>query len=129
MKKTLIAASAVAVLGAAALTGCSSSSPGADAGPVTITYSNFISNGGNEKNLKAIVAAFEKENPGITVNVQTAAYADYFTKLQTDLAAGTQADVFDVDAGNFANIQASGVLAPLTGVDASTYRTDRKSVV
>lgn len=123
MKKSLIAASVVTLVGAAALTGCSSSSPGGDSGPVTITYSNFISNGGNEDNLKTIVAAFEKENPGITVDVQTAAYADYFTKLQTDLAAGTQADVFDVDAGNFANIQASGALAAMSGVDASKYRT------
>lgn len=123
MKKTLVAASAVAILGAAALTGCSPSSSGDESGPVTITYSNFISNGGNENNLKTIVEAFEKENPGITVDVQTAAYADYFTKLQTDLAAGTETDVFDVDAGSFANIQANGVLSEMSGVDDSKYRT------
>lgn len=123
MKKTLIAAGGVVILGAAALTGCSSSGDGDASGPVTITYSNFISNGGNEANLTTIVDAFEKENPDITVNVQTAAYADYFTKLQTDLAAGTEADVFDVDAGSFANIQANGVLAEMTGVDDTKYRT------
>ncbi|WP_454115758.1 ABC transporter substrate-binding protein [Microbacterium aurum] len=123
MKKATIAAGTVAILGATVLTGCSSSSSGDDSGPVTITYSNFISNGGNEDNLKTIVDAFEKDNPDITVDVQTAAYADYFTKLQTDLAAGTEADVFDVDAGSFANIQANGVLSEMTGVDDSKYRT------
>lgn len=123
MKKTLITAGTVAILGTAALTGCSSSPAADDSGPVTITYSNFISNGGNEDNLKTIVDAFERDNPDITVDVQTAAYADYFTKLQTDLAAGTEADVFDVDAGSFANIQANGVLAEMTGVDDSKYRT------
>lgn len=123
MKKAIIAAGTVAILGATVLTGCSSSSSGDDSGPVTITYSNFISNGGNEDNLKTIVDAFEKDNPDITVDVQTAAYADYFTKLQTDLAAGTEADVFDVDAGSFANIQANGVLSEMTGVDDSKYRT------
>lgn len=123
MKKTLIAAGGVVILGAAALTGCSSSGDGDASGPVTLTYSNFISNGGNEANLTTIVDAFEKENPDITVNMQTAAYADYFTKLQTDLAAGTEADVFDVDAGSFANIQANGVLAEMTGVDDTKYRT------
>lgn len=123
MKKAIIAAGTVAILGTAVLTGCSSSSSGDDSGPVTITYSNFISNGGNEDNLKTIVEAFEKDNPDITVDVQTAAYADYFTKLQTDLAAGTEADVFDVDAGSFANIQANGVLSEMTGVDDSKYRT------
>lgn len=126
MKKTLIATASVAALAAISLTGCSST--GGDSGDsgdgdVTITYSNFISNGGNEENLQTIVDAFEKENPGITVDVTTSAYADYFTKLQTDLAAGTAADVFDVDAGSFANIQASGSLAELTDVDSAAYRT------
>ena len=41
-------------------------------------------------------------NPGITVDVTTLAYADYFTALQTDLAAGTVADVFDIEYANFA---------------------------
>lgn len=127
MNKTAIAAGSVAILTAVALTGCASSSGDAggatDSGPVTITYSDFISNGGNEKNLQSIVDAFQKDNPNITVKVTTSDYANYFTKLQTDLAAGTQADVFDVDTGSFANIQASDVLAPLKGVDAAKYRT------
>ena len=112
MKKTVIATASFALVAAVGLTGCSGSSGGgASSGPVTITYSNFISNGGNEKNLDKIVKAFEKDNPNITVKVTTSAYADYFTKLQTDLAAGTESDVFDVDAGSFANIQAAGSLA------------------
>lgn len=129
MKKAIVATTSVALLAAVGLTGCSSSGDsggdggGGDSGPVTITYSNFISNGGNEKNLQKIVDAFENDNPDITVKVTTSAYADYFTKLQTDLAAGTQADVFDVDAGSFANIQANGVLAELDGVDDAKYRT------
>lgn len=122
MKKALIAVASAGALVAVGLTGCSSGG-GSDSGPVTITYSNFISNGGNEKNLQKIVDAFEKANPDITVKVTTTDYANYFTKLQTDLSAGTQADVFDVDAGSFANIQANGVLAALDGVKASDYRT------
>lgn len=127
MKKTLIATTSIAIVATLALSGCSSSgddgNSGDDSGPVTITYSNFISNGGNEENLQKIVDAFEDENPDITVEVTTSAYADYFTKLQTDLAAGTEADVFDLDAGGFPNIQASGSLAELTDVDDSLYRT------
>jgi len=123
MNKSILAAGTVAILTAVVLTGCSSGSSDDSSGPVTITYSNFISNGGNEENLQAIVDAFQKENPDITVEVTTSAYSDYFTKLQTDLAAGTQSDVFDLDGGSFANIQANGVLAPLDGVDASKYRT------
>jgi multiple sugar transport system substrate-binding protein len=122
MKKAILATATVGALAVVGLTGCSASG-GSSSGPVTITYSNFISNGGNEKNLQKIVDAFQKANPDIKVKVTTTAYTDYFTKLQTDLSAGTQADVFDVDAGSFANIQSNGVLAALDGVKSSDYRT------
>jgi len=108
--------------------GTSSASPSASqsaqAEPVTITYSNFISNGGNEDNLSAIVDAFEAENPTITVDVRTLPYGDYFTALQTDLAGGTEADLFDIEYANYTSYQANGVLAPLDGVDASAYKPD-----
>jgi len=120
-KLAATAALAVAALATVGMSGCSAS--GSDGGKTTITYSNFISNGGNEKNLATIVSAFEKANPDITVKVSTTDYANYFTKLQTDLSAGTQSDVFDVDLGSYGNLQADGVLAPLDGVDAKAYRT------
>ena len=103
-----------------------SESPAATAAPepVTITYSNFISNGGNEENLDKIVKAFEADNPGITVDVTTLPYADYFTALQTDLAGGTASDVFDIEFANYAAYQANGVLAPLPGVDAGVYQAN-----
>ena len=119
----------IAIVGLVA--GCSSSpsddaSSGptdpAAAAPVTITYNNFISNGGNEENMAAIVAAFEKDNPGITVDVTTFPYGDYFTALQTDLVAGTQADVFDIEFANYRSYVESGVAAPIQGVDTSVYR-------
>ncbi|WP_026556336.1 ABC transporter substrate-binding protein [Arthrobacter sp. 35W] len=91
-------------------------------GKVTIKYSNFVSNGGHEKDLDAIVQAFQKENPNITVQVTTLPYKDYATALQTDLAAGTQADAFDIEYANLATYVNSGVLAPLDGVDDTKYR-------
>lgn len=111
------------------LAGCSGSAPagggtdgGGDAGPVTITYTNFISNGGNEENLAAIVDAFEAENEDVTVEVTTMPYADYFTALQTDLAGGTVSDVFDIEYANYKAYQASGVLAPLKDADTAPYQ-------
>jgi len=119
MKRLPIAIGIVAV-GALTLAGCSA--PAEDDGPVTITYTNFISNGGNEENLQKIVDAFEEENPDITVDVTTLPYGDYGTALQTDLAAGTQSDVFDLEYANYAEFQANGVLAPLSVSDPSVYR-------
>ncbi|TQK18648.1 carbohydrate ABC transporter substrate-binding protein (CUT1 family) [Microbacterium sp. SLBN-154] len=107
------------------LTGCAAGSTGGSDGGsenVTISYTNFISNGGNEENLQTIVDAFEEENAGITVEVTTLPYADYATALQTDVAAGTVSDVFDIEYGGFAEYQANGVLAELDVEDPSVYR-------
>lgn len=101
------------------LTGCTAP---ADSGPVTISYSNFISNDGNEENLQRIVDAFEAENPDITVEVTTLPYGDYGTALQTDLAAGSVSDVFDIEYANYAQYQANGVLAPIEVANADAYK-------
>ncbi len=120
MNRTLFTAVGIAGVAALAMTGCA---PTGDAdGTVTITYTNFISNGGNEENLQTIVDAFEKENPDITVDVTTLPYGDYGTALQTDLAAGTVSDVFDIEYANYAQYQANGVLAPLEVANPGAYR-------
>ena len=115
----------VVLVGALAVsfTACSTTpgDPGSDE-QVTITYSNFISNDVAEENLATIVAAFEEKNPGIKIAVKTLPYSDYFTALQTDIAAGTVADVFDIEYANYATYQANGVLAPLNGVDTAAYQ-------
>jgi multiple sugar transport system substrate-binding protein len=121
MKRTILAAAALAGAAALSLSGCAAQSGGEDAA-VTITYSNFISNAGNEENLQAIVDAFEEENPGITVEVTTLPYGDYFTALQTDLAAGDVADVFDIEYANYTQYQADGVLAPIEVAEPGSYR-------
>jgi len=120
MNRTLITAVGAAGIIALAVTGCTPAAD--DSGAVTITYTNFISNGGNEENLQTIVDAFEKENPEITVEVTTLPYGDYGTALQTDLAAGTQSDVFDLEYANYAEFQANGVLAPLEVAAPDAYR-------
>lgn len=130
------AGAGIAAALALTLVGCSSTDPASDtptasAGSdspaaeqdVTVSYTNFISNAGNEENLQAIVDAFEAENPGVTVEVTTLPYSDYFVALQTDLAGGTVADVFDIEYANYAAYQDSGVLAELDGVDAGLYQS------
>jgi multiple sugar transport system substrate-binding protein len=120
MNRTLVAIAAVAGASALVLSGCAATAE--DSGPVTITYTNFISNDGHEADLQTIVDAFEKENPDITVEVTTLPYGDYGTALQTDLAAGTVADVFDIEYSNYASYQANGVLAPIEVANPDAYR-------
>lgn len=120
MNRKLLALAAIA--GATALVAGCTQAPAEESGPVTITYTNFISNDGNEENLQTIVDAFEEQNPNITVDVTTMPYGDYFTALQTDTAAGTLSDVFDMEYGNYPSLQANGVLAPIEVANPDAYR-------
>ena len=58
--------------------------------PVTLSYFTFSAAPDHLEDLDAIVAAFEEENPNITIEVQTAAYADYFTSCRPQIAGGTR---------------------------------------
>jgi len=89
---------------------------------VTITYMNFSANDGQEETLAKMVEAFEAENPGIKVQVETIPYADYFTKLQTAVAGGSEADAYELNFENFVTYAANGVLAELSGVPAEVYK-------
>lgn len=87
--------------------------------PVTITYCNFNSSGGNEETLAKMVAAFEAEHPDIKVEVETIGYDDYFTQMQTRVAGGTAPDCYELNIENFAAYANKGLLAPIAGVDVS----------
>ena len=90
-----------------------------DAEPVTITYCNFNSSGGNEETLAKMVAAFEAEHPNIKVEVETIGYDDYFTQMQTRVAGGTAPDCYELNIENFAAYANKGQLAEISGVDVS----------
>ncbi|GAA4888580.1 sugar ABC transporter substrate-binding protein [Tessaracoccus lubricantis] len=89
---------------------------------VSVHYMNFSANGGHEADLQAIADAFTAENPDIALTLETVPYADYFTKLQTAVAAGTAGDAFELNYENFVTYREAGALAPLDGVDASLYK-------
>lgn len=129
-RQRMVATFASGVALALTLTACAQGSatrsdPVADstsAGPTTVRYMNFSANDGHEADLTAIVAAFETANPGITVQVETIPYADYFTKLQTAVAGGTASDAFELNYENFVTYATNGTLAELTGVDSGAYK-------
>lgn len=92
--------------------------PSADQ-PVTITYSNYNASGGNEETLQKMYEAFHEEHPNITVEIETIAYNDYFTQLQTRVSGGTAPDCYELNIENFAAYANKGALAEITGVDFS----------
>lgn len=90
----------------------------------TIRYFTFSAAPDHVEDLDAIVQAFQAENPGITVEVETAPFADYFTLLQADLAGGAAPDVFELNYENFVAFAANGTLLDLTdkvSADAPYY--------
>jgi multiple sugar transport system substrate-binding protein len=91
--------------------------PSGDA--VTIKYFTFSAAPDHLADLDTIVKGFEADNPNITIDVQTAAYADYFTALQTQVGGGSAPDTFELNYESFVTYQASGALLDLT-----PYTTD-----
>ncbi|MGW6200926.1 ABC transporter substrate-binding protein [Kribbella sp. NPDC055110] len=116
----------VGLTAALALTACGQGSAtkqaAAPAGKSVVRYMNFSANDGHEKDLTAIVDAFQTANPDITVQVETVPYADYFTKLQTAVAGGTAADAFELNYENFVTYANNGSLAELQNVDSAVYK-------
>ena len=87
--------------------------------PVTITYCNFNSSGGNEETLQKMVEAFEATHENIRIEVETIGYDDYFTQMQTRVAGGTAPDCYELNIENFAAYANKGLLAEITGQDLS----------
>ena len=89
--------------------------------PVTISYFTFSAAPDHLETLDEMIALFEAANPGIQVEVETAAYADYFTELQTRIAGGEAPDSFELNYENFVTYASKGALLDMTtAVDAET---------
>lgn len=89
---------------------------------VSLSYFTFSAAPDHVEDLDGIIAAFEAENPGITIETQTASYGDYFTSLQTQIAGGSAPDTFELNYENFVTYARSGALLDL---GASGIATDR----
>lgn len=81
--------------------------------PVTITYYTFSAAPDHLEDLDQMIAAFEAEHPNIQVEVETAPFDDYFTRLQALIAGGEAPDVFELNYENFVSYAARDVLLNL----------------
>ncbi|MGW6195574.1 ABC transporter substrate-binding protein [Kribbella sp. NPDC055110] len=125
-------AAGIAIVVAATLTlaGCSGSEKNAS-GPVTLTFRTWDT--GAAAAYEQSFAAFHEKNPDITVKVNVVPWANYFTKLRTDIAGSSADDVYWLNAQNLSNYPEAGKLVnvnDLYGADAdATKKTWAKSVV
>lgn len=109
-RERIIAAIAAITLAGLA-TGCSS---GGDAElsdePMTLRYAIWDKN--QEPSMKAIITAFTKKHPNVTIKIENAG-DKYFEKLQTSISGGAGPDVFWMNGPNFQLYAANGQLEPL----------------
>lgn len=94
--------------------------------PVTLTYFTFSAAPDHLEDLDTIIAGFQEEHPNVTIDVQTAAYDDYFTQLQTRVAGGQAPDAFELNYENFVTYAEAGTLLDLDAaggeaIDASVF--------
>ncbi|WP_439592057.1 ABC transporter substrate-binding protein [Microbacterium sp.] len=118
-RKFAIAASVVAA-GALVLSGCSASG-GSDDGSVEMTLWQNSTTGPGQEFWKNAIAAFEDENPGVTIKMQSIQNEDLDGKLQTALNAGDAPDIFlQRGGGKMAAMVKAGQLKDITGMIDST---------
>ena len=74
-----------------------------------------MSTWGNDSRLKLTeeaIAAFEKANPGITVQVENSEFGSYWDKLATQTAGGDAPDVIQMDEAYIAAVVRCSTWAP-----------------
>ncbi len=110
----------------AALTACGSSSGAGDSDDsVTLTMYMWTSSQAEVDSWKSVAALVTKEYPEITVEFQTADWANYWTKLVADVSGGTDLCVVGVQSLRVPGV--SDLLVPLddlmadTGIDAADF--------
>lgn len=110
---------ALTVAGALILSGCSSSSEGSADDPITLTFWGTYGNGGNSAQTDVLenelIPAFEKSNPGITVDYVDMPYDGLKQKLTTSAAGGELPDLVRSDIGWVAQFAELGVFKQLDG--------------
>lgn len=116
-----------ALVAMALVAGAATHQASASAEEVTLSYFTFSAAPDHLEDLDAIVTAFEAEHPNVQIEVQTAAFADYFTSLQTQIAGGSAPDTFELNYENFVTYARSGALLDLgpyiggDGIDPERY--------
>src|ERR1035437_1957679 len=83
------------------LAGCSgaTSAPATSSGPGTMTFWHNSTTGDGKKYWDDTVAAFEKANPNVTINIQAVLNEDMDGKLQTALNSGDGPTIFMARGG------------------------------
>ena len=133
MKKARIGAVALTASAALALAACSGTtapsgttnpsgpaSTTAPAAPASITIDMWAGSEDDIAALNAQVDVVKKQNPDMKIELRTAPWGDYFTKLTTNMASGNMACVTGMNSGMLASYTEGFV--PLTAADLTAAK-------
>ncbi|MER5409715.1 sugar ABC transporter substrate-binding protein [Streptomyces sp. NPDC002769] len=115
----------VALTGALALSLVSGCAKGGAAGSSAHTVTYWLWDANQLPAYQACAKDFEKENPGLRVDITQLGWNDYWTKLTASFIAGTQPDVFTDHIQKFGQFAGLKVLEPLDGlgIENSSYQS------
>ena len=88
--------------------------------PITIDFMNFSANEGGLLTLGLMKDLFEKENPNITVNIETFGWDTYGTQLQTRVGGGDAPDCFELGLDAFPSYVDQSAILPLDDMMAAS---------
>jgi ABC-type glycerol-3-phosphate transport system substrate-binding protein len=111
----------------AALTGCASAGS-ASAGKQTVTFWQFDTSKPTIAAYDAAIAAFEKKNPDITVQMQIVPWASQQQKITTAIASGSLPDVSMLGNDVVAQYAAAGNLAPLDSYVSQWSKSEGRDI-
>lgn len=120
MKKIHVGAMAVATAAALVMTGCSNGA--ADASSDTIVIDMWAGSQSDTDALNAQLAIAQEQNPDLKIELRTAPWGDFFTKLTTNMASGNMACVTGMNSGMLSSYTAG--FAELTAADLKTAGLD-----
>ena len=114
--RKLLAATAVAMAGTLVLSACGGGGgSGSDDGSVSMTFWHNSTTGPGMDYWKETAAAFEDENPGVKITIQSIQNEDMDGKLQTALNSGDAPDIFMArGGGKLADVVEAGQVKDLT---------------
>ena len=99
--------------------------PAANAGPVTITFTNWVSvEEGTQPGMIALMDAFQKANPNIIVKNEGIAVSDMVQQLTVRSAASNPPDVSQLLSDNIGQLQAAGFLAAVDNILSPAFLAD-----
>lgn len=114
-KRRILAVASALAVAALAITGCSSNGGGKNSdGSVTLTFRTWDTNA--QAAYEQSFADFTKANPNIKVKVDVVPWSDYFTKLRTDIAGNSAADLFWINSSNYLPYAKSGGLLDVSKI-------------